>query len=90
MLYPQGGTPDFKWRGWSNWDQNQNPKKSLGLPTKPKKMFASTPKKSHVEFANLKNFQKALNDIAWKIKTLEIECLYLFTHHTIWSYHESS
>ena len=27
------GTTDFKWHGWSNEGKNQNPKKSLGLPT---------------------------------------------------------
>ena len=32
------GTPDFKWRGWSIRGKSQNPKKSLGLPTKPKKL----------------------------------------------------
>ena len=31
------GTPDFKWREWSNGGKNQNPKKSLGLQTKQKK-----------------------------------------------------
>ena len=34
--------------------KNQNPKKSLGLQTKPKK--------SHSEFPSYKNFQKALNE----------------------------
>ena len=33
-----GGTPDFKWRGWSNGDKNQNPTKSLRLPTTPPKI----------------------------------------------------
>ena len=43
-----GGTLDFKWRqeiimislwqGWSNGDKNQNPKKSIGLPTKTPKI----------------------------------------------------
>ena len=27
------GTTDFKWQGWSNDGKNQNPTKSLGLPT---------------------------------------------------------
>ena len=40
-LHPRGGggggTPDFKWWRWSNGGKNQNPKKSLGLPTKPQK-----------------------------------------------------
>ena len=34
-----------------------------------------TPKKSHAKFPSLKNFQKTLNDLGRKIKTLEIECL---------------
>ena len=37
---PRGGggvTPDFKWQGWLNGGKNQNPKKSLGLQTNPKK-----------------------------------------------------
>ena len=29
------GTPDIKWRGWSNGGKNQNPKKSLGPQTTP-------------------------------------------------------
>ena len=32
-----GGTPDFKSREWSNEGKTRNPKKSLGLQTKPKK-----------------------------------------------------
>ena len=38
FLYPRESTPDFKWRGWLNGGKNQNPKKSLGLPAKPKKI----------------------------------------------------
>ena len=34
----RGGTRDFKWRGWSNGAKSQDPKKSLGLPAKPKKI----------------------------------------------------
>ena len=34
---PRGGTRDFKRRGWSNGAKSQDPKKSLGLPAKPKK-----------------------------------------------------
>ena len=30
------GFRDFKWRGWSNGAKSQNPKRSLGLPAKPK------------------------------------------------------
>ena len=33
-----GGTPDFKWRGWSNGGKSQKPKKSLGLLTNPKSL----------------------------------------------------
>lgn len=29
-----GGTPVFKWQGWSKRGKNQNPNKSLGLPKK--------------------------------------------------------
>ena len=57
----------------------QNPQKSLDQKL--------APKKPHTEFLNLKNFQKALNDITRKIKTLEIESLFLFLDHTIRSYH---
>ena len=34
---PGGSTPDFKWQEWSNGGHNQNPKKPLGLQTKPPK-----------------------------------------------------
>ena len=34
----KGGTPEFKWQGWSNGGKNQNPKKSVGLQTKPQKI----------------------------------------------------
>ena len=33
------GTQDFKWLEWSNGQNNQNTKKSLGFPTKPKKLL---------------------------------------------------
>ena len=33
----RGGTPDFKRQGWSNGGKYKNPKKSLGLQTKPPK-----------------------------------------------------
>ena len=35
---PKGGTLEFKWQGWSNGGKNQNPKKSVGLQTKPQKI----------------------------------------------------
>ena len=39
MIAPgEGGSPDFKWQVWSNGGKNQNPKKSLGLQTEPRKM----------------------------------------------------
>jgi len=46
------------------WGQKSNPKKSLGLPTKPKKFLDQklTPRKTHAEFLSLKNFQKGLNE----------------------------
>ena len=61
---------DFKWQGWSNRDKTQNPKKFLGLPTKPKTIPGPklTAQKSHAEFPSLKNIQKALNDLIRKMK----------------------
>ena len=41
-LSPGGSTRDFKWRGWSNGARSQGPKKSLGLPAKPKKIPGTT------------------------------------------------
>ena len=73
----RGDAPDFKWWGRSNGGKNQNPKKS--------RRQKLTPKKFHAKFPSLKRFQKALNDITWKIKTLEIKSLCLFIHHTVWS-----
>ena len=47
-------------------------KNPQGFQQNPKKYLKQklTPKKSHVEFLSHKNFQKALNDITWKIETL--------------------
>ena len=65
----------------TKWGQKPKPKK-IPRPSNPKKCLyqKSTPKKSRAEFPNLKKFQKALNDMAWKIKTLEIECLWTFLY----------
>ena len=38
------------------------------FPPPPPTIKKKTEKKSHAEFPSLKNFQKALNDIRWKIK----------------------
>ena len=44
-----GGTPDLKWREWSNGGKTQTPpKKSMDQKL--------TPKKSHAELPSLKNF----------------------------------
>ena len=72
---PRGGSPDFKWQGWSNGEKKSKPKKkSVGLQTKLKKIprpkFNPQIKKSHAEFPSHKNFQKALNDITRRIETL--------------------
>ena len=94
---PQGGYTGFQViriiecpAPGSNGGKNQNPKNSLGLPTKPQKLPGQKidPKKSHAEFPSLENFQKALNDVT-KNKT-EIDCLCLFLHHAIWSCHTST
>ena len=45
-----GGTPDFKWQGWSNGGKKQNPKKSLDQNL--------TSKQSHTQFPSHKHFQR--------------------------------
>ena len=73
---------------WISSDRDQNPKKSLGLPTKlPKKPLGQklTPQNFLVEFLSPKNLQKALNDITRKIWTTETEYLCLFIR-TIWTF----
>ena len=83
---PQGGYSGFQVTGIIEWGQKSKPKKIPRASNKtPKKSLDQklTPKKSHAEFPNLKNFQKIVNDITRKVKTLEIECLCLFIHHTI-------
>ena len=71
---PQGGSSRFP----SDRDdrmgaKNQNPTKSLGLPTKPKKIPRPTfnPKNSHAKFPSHKKYQKALKyyDITRKTET---------------------
>ena len=58
----EGGYSGFqvtKWQGWSNGSKKQNPKKSLGIQTKPPKKSLHqnlTPQESHAEFLNHKNF----------------------------------
>ena len=52
MWLSQGGTRDFKRRGWSNEGKNQNPKNFQG--------FQQPPPPQSVKFSSLKNSQKAL------------------------------
>ena len=78
---PRGDNPVFKWQGWSNGDKNQNPKNSLGLQTKLTKIPCPKFNRQKIpccQFLSHKNFQKALNDITWKMETLAMECLCLF------------
>ena len=56
-----GGTPDFKWQGWSNGVKNPHTQKSLDQNL--------ALKKSHAEFPSNKNFQKALNVVTRNIET---------------------
>ena len=42
IAHGEGGTPDFKGQVWSNGGKNQNPQKSLGLQTEPKKIPGPT------------------------------------------------
>ena len=53
-----GGTPDLKWREWSNGDKTQPPPQEKSMDQK------LTLKKSHAELPSLKNFQKALQDVS--------------------------
>ena len=59
-----GVTPDVKWLGWLSGYKNQNPKKSVGLWTKPSKISGPKinrpppKKKSHEEFLSPKNVRK--------------------------------
>ena len=58
----QRGYSRFQVTGMIEWGKNQNPKKSLGLQTKPKKIAGPKllPKKSGAEFpSHNKNFQEA-------------------------------
>ena len=80
-LLPRGCTPQvvysqFQVTGMIKLGQTNPPK----IPGQDQKL---TPKKSHAKFSNLKSFQKALNDVTQKIKTLETASLCLFIHHTI-------
>ena len=47
-----GGTPDFKWQGWSIRGKNQNPEKSLDQNL--------THKKSNVEFPSHQKFPECI------------------------------
>ena len=65
--YPRvGGCSGFQVTGMIEWSKNQNPQKS------PRHKL--TPKQSHAKFPSHKSFQKALNELIWKIETLEIKC----------------
>ena len=60
----EGGTPDFKWQGWSNGGKNQNPKKSLGLQTKPKKILGPkyNPQKIQCRTSKPQKFPESITD----------------------------
>ena len=66
-----GGTRDFKWRGWSNGAKSQDPKKSLGLPAKPKKISGPkiNPQKIPCRFCGNSSDGKAnwLNWSGWSL-----------------------
>lgn len=62
---PQGAVPWISSDGVDRVVEKSNPKKSQGLPTKPKKPSGPNinPQKSHTNFPSHKNIQEALNDI---------------------------
>ena len=81
-VFPQGGSPDFKWQGWSIGRNNQNPKIPRATASKRKKknskiksLGKNYPKYPITNFRS--NFKKALNDITRKIETLVMESLCL-------------
>ena len=55
---PRESTQDFKWRGWSNGAKRQDPKKSLGLPTKPKKSLDQNLTPQKIPYPGLLNSSK--------------------------------
>ena len=79
-----GRTPDFKWRGWSNQLPKNIPRSFQHNPNK----YAGpkiNPQKSHAEFPSLKKFPEMLKWYNTKNKNgVDIVCLGLFIHHTIW------
>ena len=54
---PRGGTPDFKWQGWSNGGKNQNRKKSLeqNLKENPMPSFRAKKIPESIIWYNTKN-----------------------------------
>ena len=56
-----GGTPEFKWQGWSNGEKIKTPKISRAL--KPKKFPGPKFNQQKYPVSSHKNFQEALNDI---------------------------
>ena len=56
---------NFNPKGGGGGGKKKKPKKSLRLPTKPKKSVEQTliSQKTHAEFPSLKNVQKALNNM---------------------------
>ena len=93
------GYSGFQVMGMIEWGQKSKPKEIPRASNKtPQKIPGPTinppkipgpkinPPKIPCAFLSLKNLQKALNDITWKIWTT-VECLCLFIiHHTIWIY----
>ena len=62
---PKPGKSGFQVIRMIEWGKNDNPKKSLELPTNPKTAGPKT--KLSKNFPSLKNLQKEVNDVTRKI-----------------------
>ena len=87
MVSPEGGGySGFQVMGMIEWGKNQNPPPK-GLPTKPQKIPGpkTNPQKIPCQISEPLKFPESIG-YTTKIKTLDIECLCLFIHHTISTY----
>ena len=73
---PRRGTPGFKRQGWSKGGKNQNPKRSLGLQTKPKIAGPkfNPPKNPMLNFRGMKFFSwNYAAGICWNYQITDLQ-----------------
>ena len=79
-----GRTPDFKWRGWSN-QLPKNIRRASNITPINTLNQTLTPKNPMLNFRALKKFPEMSKWYNTKNKNgVDIVCLGLFIHHTIW------